>query len=116
MIDSPVARSEVGGRFVRENDRRAVDQSASYRDPLALPSGELVRALLAMRAETSQLNKLRNTMEIPARRRVEQAGVFDILVDVQHRHQIKGLEDEANLLVPDQGNLPLRYRPEILAE
>ena len=60
MISSLVARVEVAGRLVGEEQRGRVDQRARDRDALLLAAGELVRqVLLAARARPTAASAAR---------------------------------------------------------
>ena len=97
-------RVEVAGRLVGEHDRRARDQRARDRDPLSLAAGQLVRPVLAPVAEADGLDQrlepglVRLVAADPDRQQ-------DVLLGVQDRQQVVALEDEADLLAPQQREL-----------
>ena len=86
--------------------RRVVHQGAGDGDPLPLAAGELVGHVVGPWGEADVLEGLEGQGVAFVRRLagVDQ-GKFDILQGGGARQQVEGLEDEADLLVPDLGEV-----------
>src|ERR1041384_4796058 len=98
---------EVAGRLVRQQNRGAGDQRPRDRDPLLLPAGELARLVVEAVAEADPFQGLfRKSLRIQlaAAPVVEQPQLH-----VGERggagEQVEPLKDEADLRVPDIGQL-----------
>src|SRR6478672_10406341 len=99
-------RVKVAGRLVGEQDRRPVDQGARDGDPLALAAGELVGHVGHARAEPHLLERLlRPLLALGAGESGVDQRQLDVVQGVGAREQVEGLEDEADLLVADAGEL-----------
>ena len=102
-----VLRIEVAGRLVGDEKRRAVDERAGDRAALQLAAGELLRVVAqaagrARRAASSaRAARLRRRSALAA----EQQRQRDVLEQRQRRQQVEELEDEADALAPDPGQL-----------
>ena len=97
---------EVSGRLVGEQDRRAVDQRPGDGDPLALPATELVGLVVHAVREPDRLERFDGALAPLLGRypRVnERQG--DVVEGGRSRQQVEGLEHEADLAVPDVGEL-----------
>ena len=106
---------EVPRRLVREDHRRIVEQRPRDRDALLLSAGELARAVPHPIAEA----------DLPKRREGARAaimsiaavheGQLDVLDGVEAREEVERLEDEADVLVADRGELVVGQLADVLA-
>ena len=88
-------RVEVAGRLVGEHDRRARDQRARDGDALLLAAGQLGRAVVQAVADADRVDQPVEPLAVglaPGDRERQQ----DVLLGVEHRQQVEGLEDEAD--------------------
>ena len=101
-------RVVVAGRLVCEDDGRARDECARDRDALTLTTGKLIWPVLNTVAELNALESLDGPLPSFVCR---DAGVDEWKLDVVQRRraweEIEGLKDEADLAVPDAGELVL---------
>ena len=89
---------EVGGRLVGEHEDRARDERAGDGHALALPARELVRRVAGEVGEPDVGERLRDALA-PLRDGellVDEERQLDVLLHVEDRHQVEGLEDEAD--------------------
>ena len=96
-------RVEVAGRFVGENERRIGDERTCERDALALAARKLGGKMVEPLAEADLLKKItRPRLARRPRRKCRGAAGHrrqqDVLEDRKLRHQMVGLEDEAEVL------------------
>ena len=94
---APVRAIEIAGRLVGEDQRRIVGQRARDRNALLLAARELRRIVMAAIVQPDFVEQ-----RLRARRRIAPAGDLHRHLDVfdrgQRRHEMKELEDEADLL------------------
>ena len=91
-----------------------MDHGAGDRHPLPLPSRELIGAVAAPRREADRRQRFGGTLApLSGRPAVEQEGVLDVLQRAEHRHEVEGLEDEAEPPAAQEGALPLAERREV---
>src|SRR5689334_11995323 len=99
-------RVEVARRFVGEKNRGLVDERARDRDALTLSTRQLVRAVSHSRAE---LDPLERASRAPFAILCRHSRIHERKLDVPERRRtgkkIEGLEDEADLFVPDSRQL-----------
>ena len=103
------ARVEVARRLVGEQSAGSRDERARDRDALLLAAGELARLVVEAVAEPDALERgggQRARVALPAAAVVEQRQL-DVLQRARARQQVEALEDEAELLVADVGELVL---------
>ena len=96
----PGGAVQVGRRLVGEDDEGLGHQGAGDGHALALPAGKLVGLVLQPVGQSSTSSTKRMTIfsrSLRVRDRLQQEGELDVLVDVQHRDQVEGLEDEPDL-------------------
>jgi hypothetical protein len=90
---------EVAGRLVGENHRRLHDRGAGDGHALALPAGELVRAMVGAVLQAVVAQRLRHPLGTLRRRDAgERHRQGDVLGGGQARHQMEALEDETDAL------------------
>ena len=103
-ISAPVRRVEVAGRLVGEDDLRAAGEGPGDGDALLLATGELARPVREAVAETDGVDDL-----VEPRRVGLAAGERhrerDVLDRGERRHQVEGLEDEADPVAAQLGEL-----------
>ena len=85
---------QVAGRLVGEHHRRAVDQRARHGDALLLAAGQLGRAVREAVAEADGGDQ-RVVPLLVGLAAGERERQHDVLLGGQHRHEVEGLEDEA---------------------
>ncbi len=119
QVDDVLAghRVEVGGGLVGEHELRAGDQRARDGDALALAAGQLVGPVLLIgrsptRSSSGAIRSLRSRRGELA---LQQQRQLDVLEDAQHRDQVEALEDEADGVQPQVGQLPLGQTVGVLA-
>jgi hypothetical protein len=97
-------RVEVPGGLVGEDDRRLGDQGAGNRDPLLLTAGELGGAVGAPVLEADGADQLvyPSLVGLAAGDRERQ---HQVLLGGEDREQVEELEDEAELVAPQLGQL-----------
>ena len=97
-----VARVEVSGRLISQQDRRFPGQRARHGDTLLLTAGEL-RGIVphAMRHAHALQRFLTRFLRSAAGMPPVGQRQFDVLVHGQIADQVETLEDEADLLVAD---------------
>ena len=100
------ARVEGAGGLVGQDENRLVDEGARDRDALLLAARELrgVMVLAIRQADRRQLG-LRPLPPIARRRLAVEQRQLHVLQRRRPRQEIEGLEDEADLLVADAGQL-----------
>jgi hypothetical protein len=103
---------EIPRRLVREDHLRPRHEGSRERDPLLLTAGELRRP---MRAPLGEPEAAEQFVEPPAvgllagdRERQD-----DVLLRRQHREEVEELEDEADLLAPEHGQLLVGEPPDL---
>ena len=107
-------RVEVPGRLVREHDRRPRDERPRDRDPLLLAAGELGRPVASPIGDPEPLQQVlqERLVGLHAGDRERQD---DVLLRGQHRQQVEELEDEADVLAPQQRDLAVAERADVLS-
>src|SRR4051794_24646977 len=107
---------EVGGRLVGEGQPRVADERTRDRGPLLLAAGHLRRHVVDAVAEADQLQQLDRP---PAQRRpvvgLEHQRQLDVLDRGQERDEVVALEDVADRVVAQGGELALGERRGVLA-
>src|SRR5438034_7638999 len=99
-------RIEISGRLVGEENMRLVCQRARNRDPLLLTAGELRREVLRPAGKTDRLQQLLHTsLARLSGQPVRRERHLDVLRRGQRRDQVELLEDEADPLQPELGEL-----------
>ena len=113
-ISCPVVRVEVAGGLVGEHDRRPGDERARDRDALLLAARELGRPVAAAVGEADALDQVieEGLVGLLARDRERQQHV---LLGGEHRQQVEELEDEADVLAPQQRHLVVGERADVVA-
>jgi hypothetical protein len=102
-------RIEVPRRFVREDDFRLADQSPCRRDALLLPSGKLGWPVGQPVSETHRVDDVVHPRPVRiAAGDVD--GQRDVLRCAQRRNEVVGLEHEADLVPPQDGEALLVER------
>src|SRR6185436_3354808 len=110
------ARVEVAGRFVGEQDRRIDRQRARDRDALPLAAGELVGQMMQAVFELDQREQLaRAFVDLLPRPAAQVQRQPHVLQRAQRRQQVEELEDEADLVAADAGQLVVAEAGERLA-
>ena len=117
LADQPVEQGEHGppgldvqvpGRLVRKQQRRVMDQCPGNRHALLFPAGQLVGKT---RAAVGQPHRVQEFSGPPDLRRAAVSVQFQRQADVfrhgQRGDEVVELEDEADLLAPEQGPLAL---------
>jgi hypothetical protein len=100
------AAVEIAGGFVGQHDRWGINQSAGDGHALALPAGEFAGLVVHAAAELDGLQRLLGALDALGRRRaIVDHGQFHIVQGRGARKEVKGLEDEPDLLVADGGKL-----------
>src|SRR5690242_4483874 len=99
-------RVEVAGRLVGEDHGRLADEGAGDGDPLLLPAGELGGAVGAPVLEPDRLDQLVHPglVGLPAGDRERQD---QVLLGGEDRQQVEELEDEAELVAAQLGQLAI---------
>src|SRR5436190_1890166 len=113
-------RIEVPGRLVRQQDRRLVDQRARDGDALLLAARQLVGIVIHALAEADDLEDLFGAAMPLGGLHLRRPGVveqqqLDVVERRRPRQQVEALEHEADLLVPDDGELVLGQLRHVLA-
>ena len=101
---------EVAGRLVREDDPGSHAKSAGDRDTLLLATRELVRPSFQHRCQSEAVCLLtdpRLTLAVePDPGELERE--HDVVKDIENRHEVERLKDEANLGAPQLRQLGVR--------
>src|SRR3954454_8553684 len=107
-------RVEVARRLVGEQDGRPVHEGARDGDALLLAAGELRRAVRQPVAQAHGVDQLvePGTFGLAPGQRERQR---DVLLGAQHRHEVEGLEDEAEPVAPQPREALVVERAELLA-
>ena len=106
MISVLVCGVEVPGGLVRQDDGGIVHQGAGDGDALALTAGQLVGLVVHALPEFDRLQRLHGALlALGGGRSVVDQGQLDVVQGGGPGEQVEGLEDEADLLVPDVGQL-----------
>src|SRR5207302_11016818 len=97
-----IARIEVAGRFVCEQNRRPAGESARDRDTLLLATRELARQMFcAMRHAHALQGFGHKRFAIAGARAPVGQRQFDVFENRQIADQIKALKDETDLAIPN---------------
>ena len=96
------ARVEVAGGLVGEDDLRLAGERPGRRHPLLLAARQLVRPVLQAGPQADRVDDVVDPrlVELAAG---EGGGQGDVLRGGQGRHQVEGLEDEADPVAPQLG-------------
>src|SRR5215203_6162116 len=109
-------RVQSTGRLVGPDDGRLVHQRAGHRDALLLAAAHLRRALVRLLGNSDCLQSgMRPSASLFGLRAGHQQGQLNVLDGGEDRDQVIGLEDEAHLLGPETGALPVRHPGDGLA-
>ncbi len=101
-------RIEIAGRLVGEQDRRVRDERARDRDALPLTARELVRQVMRAIGEADALeHALGLGLALGEAHAAIDQRLHDVLQRRSARQQVEALEDEADLLIADVGELVL---------
>ena len=103
---------EVARRLVGEDEVRPRGQRPGDGDALLLTTGELARAVRQAVAEADGLDdraQPRSVRPTPGEGQRQR----DVLLGVERRQEVVGLEDEADALAAEAGQLAIRQRPEV---
>jgi hypothetical protein len=102
---------EVAGRLVGEDDGGVVDERAGAGDPLLLPPGELAGAMVEAVAQADPLEGGRGAgVRILDANAGEDEGEPDVLEGAQRGEEVEGLEDVADPVAAEPGELALGER------
>jgi hypothetical protein len=103
---SGVARVEIGGRLVGEDEGRAVDDGAGDRHALTFSSGEQVGAMPGARGEADAFEGVSDSpAALGAIESLNQQRVLDIFRRGEHGNEIERLEDESDFFTAEDGGL-----------
>ena len=110
-------RVEVGGGLVGEHERRVGDQRPGHGHALPLAAGELAGAVAGVVGEP---HRLEERVHPPSPLRgghapLQEQRELHVLEDGEHRHQVEGLEDEADVVEPQPGERALGELRGVLA-
>ena len=108
------ARVEVAGRLVGEHDRRPRDERAGDRDALLLAAGELGRAVAEPLGEADLVGELAHPLAVRLAAG-EREREHDVLGRREHRQQVEELEDEADVLTPQEREVVVGELRDVLA-
>ena len=109
-------RVEVAGGLVGEQDLGAVHDRARDGDALALSARELIGAVVLAPAQTDRGERLVDAAApLDAPDAAEEERQLDVPRRGQARHQMEELEDEADLLAADAGELLVGERADLVA-
>ena len=99
-----VARVEIGGGLVGEDERGAMDDGASDGDALALAAGEEIGAMMGAGGEADVFESFGDAAAAFERwRSLNEKRVLDIFGGGEDGDEIEGLKDEADLFAAEQG-------------
>src|SRR6266542_3563399 len=100
------AAVQVAGGFVRQQDRRPVDQSARNGDALLLSAGKLRGKVINAIAQPNHLQGLMRPLRALLLTQLGvQSGQLDIFQRRGARQQVESLEDKAELAIANGGEL-----------
>ena len=108
----PVLGVERSGGLVGEHDLGPGDERPGDRDALLLAAGELRGTVAQALVEPDPRGDLAH-LRAPRAAAVEAQRQADVLGDRQRRHQVEGLEDEADALAPQDRQPPLAEPGEV---
>src|SRR5205823_3042794 len=96
-----VARVQVSGGLVCQQDRRMSGESAGHSDALLLTSGKLRRVVANAMRHANALERFHDTLFAIDRRHslTIGQGQLDVFINCQVADQVETLEDEADLLI-----------------
>src|SRR5256886_17347883 len=109
------ARVEVSGGLVGEDDGRVIEEWARDRAALLLAAGELARPVMEAVAETDLFERRERALSSRMTIAAVDEWQLDVLDRVQPREQVVRLEDEADVLVADPGELLVGQLSDVLA-
>ena len=95
---------QIGKGFVQQEDIRPLDQRPCNGHPLLLAAGELPGQAVQLLPQPQVGDHLPD-VALVHRAAVQLNGEDDVLIYAEHRHQIIGLEHEADLPPPEDGQL-----------
>ena len=104
---------EVAGRLVGEHHPRPADQRTRHRHPLLLTAGELVGLVGEPVAEAHGRDHRVVPLAVGAAAR-DREGQGDVLGGGERRHQVVGLEHEADLVAAQRGELAVVHPAEVV--
>ena len=107
----PVRAVEVARRLIRHQDGRRNHERASQRHTLLLAAGELHRIMIQPVFETDARQKFASAARIPGARQL--GGQQHVLLRRERRNELIGLEHEADLSPPHQGQLVFRHAGDV---
>ena len=107
------AAVEVAGRLVGEDQLRLRRQRPGDGDALLLAAGELARAVLEAVAEADGVDDRRAPTRWSGLAPASVIGSVMFSVARERRQQVERLEDEADALAADLGQLAVAERPEV---
>ena len=96
---------EVAGGLVGEDDLRPAGQGPGHRDPLLLAARQLARAVRRAGRARPTVSITRVEPRLVGLAAGEGQRQRDVLVGGERRHQVEGLEDEADLVPAQLGEL-----------
>ena len=109
-------RIEIAGGLVGEQNRRIVHEGAGDGHALALPAGELVRAVIDARPELHLVERrARAHVAILGRNARVHERQLDVAQRRRARQQVERLKDEADLFIPDARELVVVHLAHLLA-
>src|SRR5207249_6712591 len=106
---------EVPRRLVRENHRGIVEQRPRDRDALLLSTGELAGAVPHPIAEADLSKRGEGARAVIVAIAAVHEWQLDVLDGVEAREEVARLEDEADVLVSDRGELVVGQLADVLA-
>ena len=102
------ARIEIAGRLVGEHDLRPCDERARDADALLLAAGHLRGVMRQALAEPDPLEDAAgHRLALGLGHTAEHERHGHVLDGIEVRHQIVGLEHEAEMALPERGQFPL---------
>ena len=108
MMASPVLLVEVAGGLVGQHQARVLGQGAGDGDALLLAARELVGKNIAPVGQADALQQVEGAGgDVASTRPASSAGQADVLEHGEGGDQVEELEDEAEVVAPEQGALAL---------
>ena len=101
----PGAAVEVAGGLVGEDDLRPPGQGPGHRHPLLLAAGQLARPVLRAGRARPMVSITWSSHAWSGLRPARSIGQGDVLQGGERRHQVVGLEDEADLVPAQEGEV-----------
>ena len=107
---------EISRRFVRQDNRRSVDDRSGQSDPLLLAARKLKRLMVHFIFKFQKLQDLAPPVgALASITTMDLFGQLEITLGRECRKQIKALKDKSNLTPPNVGPAGVRHLCKILA-